>query len=545
MSEKKKSKKKKTLKKRDISKKAREKARKKNLSMKKKEEEGKSTEEILEEKKEKFNMNTSEMSKEEMQENTRRFYAWQTAKKIVERNKSWLEAIKDLQELQEIAYFRAKSSEEVKKYLREYGTPEAVEKYEKAMEEAPELMKPEEVGLAQEKELGVREIYGLAQELKKGKTWGERLRTIRRIREKGFSDKEIEERLREYGGKNAVEEYEEALEKGSDLLEKEELMRGEEELSWIAQELEEKGNWKEYLREIRKFKERGMSEEELKERMEMYGGKDAARAIERAKKEAPELMEKSLDEVAQERYKDLFNVDEILVPEKARETAEEKEKEIKGKVRGYKVKGEEGKDVLVLVPRFKEEFTKERERHELEHTDKYGEEVAMREPEEEHVGRQYSSEEKRKQFERGQKKKEELDKGELVTGAHTHPEMSYEEAKEMLEKKAKEIEESPYTEETISEEEIEQQARKVSEEPSSKPSRPDKLNISRYNRPELIVSKQGATVVLPEDLENKEKKVKYASKEKIGKLLGKENIPEERAKRKGLKLLKKKEEKES
>lgn len=264
--------------------------------------------------------------------------------------------------------------------------------------------------------------------------------------------------------------------------------------AWEASKEVEKGeSWKEELKRFREMREKGLSKEEVKEKLKDYGGEKVVRAYERAEKEAPELLERSPKELTKEKYDKMFeNADKVVAPKKALKTAaEEGEKELQGKLRAHKVK-RNGKNVVVLIPKYRKKYASRREEKEVEPTEEFKKKREFKgynEPEE------------------LEKREEMMEKGEIGT-AHTHPsERGRATSKDLKYYKEHGIAGIPVP------------AREEAE----------KTELARP-------SEKGGYKTGYEGL--KLEKVDFVSKEEIGKLM--KGIPEKKAKEKGLPLLKKK-----
>ncbi len=237
---------------------------------------------------------------------------------------------------------------------------------------------------------------------------------------------------------------------------------------------------------------------------------------EELEKKKKKIKKKHPDAKIREKFKELFKADRIVVPEKAKEIAKKEEKEIKGRLRGYKVE-KDGEKIVVLIPRFKEEYSLARRSTSVRKTPEFREETSMRQ---QTFIADSSVEEKLKQ----------ISEGELVGTAHTHPSIENlpDKAKKEMEKKDRSLEE-------------------LSESDKS-------AQVETANSPELVVSEEGASIGIPGEFKDKtspgygkqdqeklkEKKVEYVSKSEIKEMLESESIPERRAKKKGLPIRKRK-----
>jgi len=263
----------------------------------------------------------------------------------------------------------------------------------------------------------------------------------------------------------------------------------------------------------KKLKNKGMSEKEIRKKLREEIGEKGLKKYERIKKKYPKLTEKSPGEITEERYRELFkDADRVVVPKKAKETAEKgSQKEQLGTLRAHKVE-KEGEKIIVLLPRYKGEYGEyDPEKQGITPSEKIKKERLFKE-----------SENDLKEL----KKRKKLLEEDEVGMAHTHPTGSLTPGEEL----------SPGDLKVTSEEKV---PLLVIPEGLKNDSEPIKGEIA-YPSKEDTTSRslwEGKT----EGVDTKE--VDYAKTEEIGKLL--KGIPEKRAKEKGLPmLLKKKSKKE-
>jgi len=293
----------------------------------------------------------------------------------------------------------------------------------------------------------------------------------------------------------------------------------------IAKKLEKGESWKKHIEDLQWLHKRRygpkVPEEVIKNKLEKYGGEKAVKEFEKAKKKAPELLEKQPVEVQAEKIEKLFEgADRVVAPERAREKAEEIQekypgKEIGGKLRAHRVE-KDGEKVVVLVPKYREKYTKQlsEEGFEGEKITKITEEGPVEEEKPKATPTEELSKELPTPSERDQNWAEELEerREKLEEGtigiAHTHP---------------------PGPEEKT----------KLSRRGAG-----DEEGIKLHKTANLVVrpDKEKGEVGYPrkkgKETEVEKKEVELVPKEEIGKLLG--DIPEKRAKEKDLPKLKKK-----
>lgn len=374
--------------------------------------------------------------------------------------------------------------------------------------EKKESEKPEIVKKAQIKE-----------KLWKVTTQWEKANPRKELEELMPEEKELEglipEKLREWYGRDILTEEEKRLigENMDFNLPQEERA---ELAAWnAANEAEEGAKWRKGTRRFRILKKAGWTEEKIKERLNQYGGNQAVEAFERAKKKAPVLLKKSPAEIIKKKYDKLFEgVDKVVAPEQALKTALEHEKEIMGTLRAHKVE-EDGKNIMVLLPRFKKEYVATKSKNKVIPSDEFMKEREFHAPRSRVFGELGYDDE----VEELKKRIEVIDKGEIGT-AHTHP--------------------PPPPDDFLA-------------QPAD-----NFLSPSDQTRCEIL-GVAGMAVPGDQEMESSEmaypsekergrsdslrkKEVRFVPKERIDDLM--EGIPEERAEEKGLSLLKKRGEKE-